>query len=133
MKPRITWLGHASLLISTEKVIAVDPWKTHRNQVADIVLITHSHHDHCSDEDVKKIIKVGGTVIGTPDALKQISAENKIPIAPGQTQDLGWVKVEAVPAYNTNKGFHPKTNNWVGFILRFEEGFPKHSPQVHAG
>ena len=121
MKPEITWLGHSTVLVKAGKTVVVDPWKVQRTQVADLVLITHSHHDHCSNEDVQKILLEGGTVIGTPDALEQLEAETKIPIAPGEQKDLGWVQIEAVPAYNINKEFHPKKNNWVGFILRFPE------------
>ncbi|MHC4752491.1 MAG: LamG-like jellyroll fold domain-containing protein, partial [Planctomycetota bacterium] len=38
-------------------------------------------------------------------------------IAPGQTIISSGVPVTAVPAYNTNKPNHPKSNNWVGFII----------------
>ena len=27
------------------------------------------------------------------------------------------ISIEAVPSYNTNKDFHPKKNNWVGYIV----------------
>ena len=30
------------------------------------------------------------------------------------------ITFEAVPAYNTNKLFHPKKNGWVGYILEIE-------------
>jgi L-ascorbate metabolism protein UlaG (beta-lactamase superfamily) len=30
------------------------------------------------------------------------------------------ITVEAVPSYNTDKAFHPKTNNWLGFIVDVE-------------
>ena len=27
------------------------------------------------------------------------------------------IKFETIPAYNTNKTFHPKENDWVGYII----------------
>ena len=30
---------------------------------------------------------------------------------------VGDVEIEAVPAYNTNKQFHPKAQGWVGYIF----------------
>jgi L-ascorbate metabolism protein UlaG (beta-lactamase superfamily) len=30
------------------------------------------------------------------------------------------VKIEAVPAYNINKQFHPKSNGWVGFVFTLD-------------
>jgi len=27
------------------------------------------------------------------------------------------VTVQAVPAYNLNKSFHPKSNDWIGFLI----------------
>jgi L-ascorbate metabolism protein UlaG (beta-lactamase superfamily) len=38
-------------------------------------------------------------------------------IAPGQTIEFDFVSVTAVPSYNTNKPNHPKSRNWVGFII----------------
>ena len=37
-----------------------------------------------------------------------------------EVQSTGSVKVTAVPAYNTNKQFHPRGNNWVGYIFTVE-------------
>ena len=30
------------------------------------------------------------------------------------------IKFETVPAYNTNKQFHPKENEWVGYIIEIK-------------
>jgi hypothetical protein len=27
------------------------------------------------------------------------------------------IKFKTIPAYNTTKQFHPKSNNWVGYII----------------
>ncbi len=36
---------------------------------------------------------------------------------PGLTVELKSVRIRGVAAYNPNKQFHPKANNWVGFII----------------
>ena len=35
----------------------------------------------------------------------------------GLTIDFGGVRVSGVAAYNPSKQFHPKANNWVGFVI----------------
>ena len=41
-------------------------------------------------------------------------------MTPGERIALGGLKIEAVPAYNTNKDFHPKANGWLGFIIEID-------------
>lgn len=122
MVENIKWLGHASLLIEKEgKNIYVDPWKIKEEKKGDLILITHPHYDHCSNEDVKKILKEETVIVAPPDALKEVDGENKKAITPGEEIDLEWVKIEGVAAYNLNKSFHLKGNRWVGFIIKFSE------------
>ena len=59
MIENITWLGHASFKIGDDKVVYIDPWKLGRVEPADIILVTHSHYDHCSPQDVAKVQKKG--------------------------------------------------------------------------
>lgn len=117
----IKWLGHASLLITIGgKNIYVDPWKLLREQPkADLILITHPHYDHFSPDDIEKIIRKDTIIIGPREILK-IKVGEKMEIKPGQEINLNWVKIKAVPSYNVNKNFHPKSNNWCGYIVEIE-------------
>ncbi len=117
VKEKITWLGHASFRIDGSKsTVYIDPWKLKNVVKADVVCITHSHYDHLSQEDVEKIRKDSTVIIGPEDCKSGFGKSFKI-IAPGGSVTAGDVTVEAVPAYNTDKSFHPKSNNWVGYIV----------------
>lgn len=116
MLENITWLGHDCFKVKGEKIIYTDPFKIKKGENADIILITHEHYDHCSPEDVKKIQKDSTVIIATPDCAKKLSGNIKT-IKPGDKITVEGINIEAVPAYNTNKQFHPKGNNWVGYIF----------------
>jgi len=51
----ITATGHSGFLIEKQYTIYIDPYNLKENpKKADVVLITHSHHDHCSLKEFKK-------------------------------------------------------------------------------
>jgi len=113
----IKWLGHASFRIDGQSAtIYVDPWKLKTTKPADIICITHSHFDHLSEDDINLIKTDTTTIIGPPDCKASFGEAFKT-IAPGQSVAVGNIKIEAVPAYNLDKDFHPKKNNWVGYII----------------
>lgn len=116
MIENIKWLGHDTFKISGEKVIYTDPFKLKKNDSADIILITHEHRDHCSPDDVKKIQKTDTIIVTTPDCAGKLSGNIKT-VKPGDKLTVSGLEVEAVPAYNTNKQFHTKDRNWVGYII----------------
>jgi L-ascorbate metabolism protein UlaG (beta-lactamase superfamily) len=117
MLKKIHWLGHDCFRIDAENVIYFDPLELKQGSApADIILITHEHFDHCSPKDVAKIQKKGTVIVTTADCAKKLSGETKI-IKPGDAITVKGVKIEAVPAYNIDKKFHPKDKGWVGYII----------------
>ena len=114
---KIKWLGHASFKISSEdKVIYIDPWKLKdSSQDASLVLVSHSHYDHYSANDIGKVSGTDTKLIASADVIKQYGKGQAI--TPGQTIEINGVKVTGVPAYNPGKQFHPKSNKWVGFVI----------------
>jgi len=123
MAPNITWLGHASFRIEgDDKVIYIDPWQLEGGPKADLILITHDHHDHCSPDDVSKIQKDGTIIVTIPSAAEKLSGSIK-EVNPGDEITVTGVDVTVVPAYNANKyrspgvHFHPRESNHVGYIL----------------
>ncbi|MBD3253154.1 MBL fold metallo-hydrolase [Candidatus Pacearchaeota archaeon] len=120
----ISWLGHASFMIKSEtgKVIYLDPFKIKEDsEKADFVLLTHSHYDHCSIEDIKKIIKPSTVFVGPADIQSKLGKVgdgiNLEITEPGKTIEADEMKISAVPAYNSNKEFHPRENNWLGYVV----------------
>jgi L-ascorbate metabolism protein UlaG (beta-lactamase superfamily) len=130
---KIEYLGHSGFLFSngSGKIIVIDPYKlSDKVPKADMVLITHSHYDHCSIKDIEKISKPGTMIVIPVDAQSKITRINDVEMQiaePGDELTLGNVKIEAVPAYNTGKTFHPKKEGWMGFVLKFENVIIYHS------
>lgn len=112
---------HSSIKISKGKTIYIDPFKIEKEQHdADIILITHDHYDHYSPEDIEKIEKQE-TIIVAPKTVKALSKMmNVILVEPNNVYDIQGIKIETIPAYNINKKFHPKENEWVGYVIEIE-------------
>jgi len=116
---KIAWLGHDGFRINAEKTVYFDPYQIEGGPVADLILISHDHFDHCSPEDVAKIQGPETVIVTEKDSAKKLKGDVRV-LKPGETLDLGDVKIEAVPSYNTDKDFHPKKNGWLGFIVEME-------------
>ena len=118
----IEWLGHASLLIKLgDKRIYVDPWKIKDDsQKADIILVSHSHFDHYSEDDIKRISSSKTHIFSSDDVISKTSLKNKKTIKPFQSVKIDDIVITGFPSYNVNKEFHPKKNNWLGFIIEYK-------------
>jgi L-ascorbate metabolism protein UlaG (beta-lactamase superfamily) len=112
----IHWLGHDTFKITRDKTIYTDPFKIKKKDIADIILITHEHFDHCSQEDVEKIQGSETVIIAPPDCEGKLSGNIKA-VQPGDTMTVHGINIEAVPAYNVNKQFHTQDRGWVGYIF----------------
>ncbi|HEX8949435.1 MAG TPA: MBL fold metallo-hydrolase [Dissulfurispiraceae bacterium] len=120
MTGNIHWLGHDAFKITGSRVIYTDPFRLKGGDKADIILVTHEHYDHCSPEDIRKI-KGPGTVIVTAtscaDKLTEVGQVDIKTVKPGDRLNIKGIDIEVVPSYNTNKKFHPKDKEWVGYIF----------------
>ena len=78
MLNNIEVLCHSSIRISKEKLIYIDPFKIdEKYNDADIIMITHDHYDHYSEEDIEKVIKLD-TIIVIPASLSRKVEEMRI-------------------------------------------------------
>lgn len=116
MIDQVHWLGHASFRLAASAVIYVDPFQLNGGPRADVILITHRHHDHLSPDDIARVSGPDTVVIAPADCLAPLTGYTRM-IAPGDTLRIGTVEVSAVPAYNVTKSFHPKSNGWVGYVV----------------
>jgi L-ascorbate metabolism protein UlaG (beta-lactamase superfamily) len=116
---KIVCLGHDGFRIDASKTVYIDPYQISDGPEADLILITHEHFDHCSPDDVAKVQHSGSVIVTEKDSATKLSGDVRI-VKVGETLSIDNVKIEAVPAYNTNKEFHPKNNGWLGFIVEID-------------
>jgi L-ascorbate metabolism protein UlaG (beta-lactamase superfamily) len=125
----VEWLGHSGFRVRTGRAcVYIDPYRVPESAPkADLILITHSHYDHFSPQDVERLTQKG-TWLVAPAVVAERVGGNVISIAPGEAVDdelVRGVAVRAVAAYNTSKRdsdgnvFHPRTAGWVGYDLNF--------------
>jgi len=97
----------------------IDPWQIDGEpHDGDVVLISHGHYDHLSREDIRSVMKEDGRVLASEDAVKELGFGEVI--LPGQTVEVAGLRVTGHRAYNEAKEFHPKENNWLGFLLEMD-------------
>ena len=127
MLDNIEVLCHSSIRISKNKVIYIDPFKINKNyNDADIIFITHDHYDHYSEEDIDKVINKNTTIVIPEEMItkllrKGIDKNSIHVVKPNEEYMVQGIKFETIPSYNVNKKFHPKENNWVGYIITIDE------------
>ena len=118
----VKWLGHASFQIRADgKVIYIDPYEGEYKEKADLVLVTHSHYDHCDTSKIKKVLKEDTVIFCPADCASKIGGNVKV-LKPGEKTEVDGIVVEAVHAYNYKRfrspgnPFHPKGLG-LGYVI----------------
>lgn len=108
--------AHSSIQIEN---IFFDPFKiTDDSKKASVIFITHTHYDHLSIEDINKVITYDTIIVAPHDAKDTLQEHysNKVYyVKPNEILNINNIKIKTFPAYNTNKNFHKKEYNWVGY------------------
>ena len=115
----------SSIRLLLNKVIYFDPYKIEDSRHdADIIFITHNHYDHFDIESINNI-KNDNTIIIAPKSMegdiKDIVLKDYIYLNPYDEINIDDISVKAIPAYNVGKPFHPKENNWLGYIVKYND------------
>ncbi|MGP0097041.1 MAG: MBL fold metallo-hydrolase [Terriglobales bacterium] len=123
---KITPLFHASTLIEAGgKIIYLDPAKPAQLvglPKADLILVTDIHPDHMDPHSIAEISKPGTEIIAAPAVVATV--KNAKPIANGETKTWQNWTIEAIPAYNLQRGpspgklFHDKGRG-NGYVLTY--------------
>ena len=138
MLENLHWLGHASFYVRSAQgtVVYFDPYKLKAGlPQADLILVTHDHFDHCSPEDINRVAKPGTVVVAPAAAAAKIAGSVRI-LSAGMSLRVADVSVTAVPAYNTDKKFHPRAAGYIGYVATvdgvaiYHAGDTDHIPEM---
>jgi len=113
----LTFVEHATFWITHgAAVIHVDPVGQYtdysRLPKADLVLVTHEHHDHLDPVAIEAVRTPGTTVIVGPKCAGQVPGA--VVLHNGDSRAVNAIRVEAMPAYNVvhqrspGVPYHPK-------------------------
>ncbi len=141
MLDRFTWFKQAAFLWRGDGVnVYIDPWGVTTDDRADVLFITHAHFDHFQPEEIERVRKEGTKMVAPHDVAKELSGDVTA-VRPGDSLDVSGIKVQVVPAYNVMEErleAHPKSNQWVGYILTlgsntyYHAGDTDHAPELSA-
>ena len=136
---RITWLGHATVLVQTAKSanILIDPFISQNPKYParyvlpdkiDYILLTHGHGDHISDA-VPVAQKHGSTVVAIYELASYIAGKgvaNTIGINLGGTVQLGDAAATMVEAKHSAAAQDEQGTHYVGvaagYVLTIADG-----------
>jgi len=142
----ITFIGHGTLMFTyAGKTVHVDPWARLADYStlpkADLILITHEHHDHLDPKAVRTASRDGTIVLMAQVCATQLKGGGVM--KNGDVKTAAGLTIEAVPAYNIvhqrpdGEPFHPKgVGN--GYVITFGDtriyvaGDTEHVPEMKA-
>ena len=136
---RVTWLGHATVLVQTAKGtnILIDPFITHNPKFPkdfalpekiQYILLTHGHDDHIADV-VPVAARHGSTVVAIYELATWVAAKGvakTIGMNLGGTVKLGDVEATMVEAKHSSAARDEQGDHYVGvaagYVLTVAEG-----------
>jgi L-ascorbate metabolism protein UlaG (beta-lactamase superfamily) len=120
-------IGHATFVMQVPGLViyvdpATNPATFQGMPPADLVLITHEHGDHFKPDTLAAIVGDNTRLIVNRAVMDKLSDDLKTKanaLANGEGTEVGGVRVDAVPAYNTTedrKKYHPQGRD-NGYVL----------------
>ena len=115
MLKNVTLFCHNAIKLEGSKIIYIDPYGLNdAPHDADFILCTHSHYDHYSLEDIERVRKKDTVIIAPADIAGVIK------VIPNVKYEIEGLEFKTTYAYNVDKAFHPKENQWVGYIISLD-------------
>ena len=126
MLDNVECLCQSAIKIKGEKIIYFDPIKIEEKiEDADIIFVTHDHFDHFDAASINNIKKDSTKIVVPASLLEKAKdiflVDSILVVEPNKEYEVDGIKFETIPAYNTNKNFHPKSNNWVGYVVNIND------------
>lgn len=120
----VTWFRQAAFRWRGDAgpVVYVDPWGVTDEVPADVILITHAHYDHFQPSQIERLLGRSTRLVAPKDVAADLSGD-VTPVSPGETHEVGGLRIQTVPAYNVAEerlDMHPQHKGWVGYL--FEHG-----------
>lgn len=123
MLDRVTWFRQSAFRwLGDGLVLYVDPWGVTDDVPADVILLTHAHYDHFQPHEIDRLRTATTKIVAPRDVARELSGD-VTPVGPGESLEIGSVRLQTVPAYNVVEerlDMHPRANGWVGYVLEFE-------------
>jgi L-ascorbate metabolism protein UlaG (beta-lactamase superfamily) len=138
-KLSITWLGHATFIITTPggKRIVTDPWlegnpvcppNMKKIDKADVILLSHGHFDHTGD--IVNVARATGAstiaVFELASWLERKGVQNTVGMNFGGTAKVAGLEITMVPAVHTSSITEGDRTEYLGlaagFVVKTEDG-----------
>lgn len=120
----ITINEQSSIRIEEAKIYYFDPFRIKdEKHDADYIFVTHNHWDHFDKEAIEKI-RNENTILIAPENMRQETNDlscKKLFVLPNNKYSINDIVFETIPSYNTNKQFHPRENNNIGYIIKIND------------
>lgn len=118
---KIRRIAHATFrLEGGGLVVYTDPFSIPSTLAdGDVAICTHDHYDHCSPEDLRKVLKGDAIIVAAANCgrrLRDLRYETKL-LRPGDEITVKGVRIRAVPAYNVSKPYHPRDYGGIGAVI----------------
>ncbi len=127
MKNKITINCHSSIRVQGEKTIYFDPYNIEKeSHDADIIFITHNHYDHYDPDSINKLKKKDTIIVMPNNCIRKLISEEKdlkqyIGVNPKEQYFIKGINIETVESYNMDKDFHPRNDEWVGYVITMND------------